>query len=318
MNLDAPERLLACLLDAPAGVDARLHAPLGVDTGPACTVLVERGYRLRQDGAVVQLDGAGLFSPSRYASAHAARRLDGFGEPLQVWARVPSTNECAHQAAAAGAPHGSVWVAEEQTAGRGRQGRIWTCPPGIGLLFSLLLRPRGPKMAAPQLLPLGLAVACCSALHAATGLDIGIRWPNDLLLRHQKLAGILVEVRSAVPAVVVGVGINVRAADLAQLGLPQATTLGQHIDPVPAREDLLAGVLEAMRAAVDAWERGDADALLARWSRLDVLRGQRVRVVGAGAETLGIATGVTAAGLLRVRLADGTERTFSAAEVHLL
>jgi BirA family biotin operon repressor/biotin-[acetyl-CoA-carboxylase] ligase len=231
---------------------------------------------------------------------------------------VASTNERAHQGAAAGAPHGSVWVAEEQTAGRGRQGRTWTSPPGAGLLFSLLLRRRARDVAAPQLLPLALAVACCAALREATGLDIGIRWPNDLLLQRQKLAGILVEVRSAVPAVVVGVGINVRGVDLAQLGLPAATTLGQHVDPLPAREDLLARLLEAMRQAVDAWEAGDTDALLARWSRLDVLRGQPVRVVGAGAETRGIACGITEAGLLRVHLAAGGERTFSAAEVHLL
>src|SRR5579875_2901209 len=152
---------------------------------------------------------------------------------------IDSTNARARELAARGAPHGTLVTAEEQTAGRGRQGRTWSAPPGRALLCSLLLRRFG------RLLPLaaGVAVAeTCEALGSAPAL---LKWPNDVLIDGRKVAGILVEGRPQEGWAVLGIGINVAIApDQFPAELREtAGTLGR----APAEvETLLSELLEAL------------------------------------------------------------------------
>src|SRR6195952_3513379 len=129
-----------------------------------------------------------------------------FGSPHRHFARVGSTNTVARELAAAGAPHGTVVTAAEQTAGRGRQGRTWTAPPGSALLYSAILRPLEPRH---SVLPLAVPLAVCEvAEHLRPGIDCKAKWPNDIHLEGRKLAGILIEARPQDGWAVLGVGLN--------------------------------------------------------------------------------------------------------------
>jgi BirA family transcriptional regulator, biotin operon repressor / biotin---[acetyl-CoA-carboxylase] ligase len=209
-----------------------------------------------------------------------------------------STNARARELAAAGAPHGTIVTAREQTAGRGRQGRTWVGPPGEALLMSVIVRDFD------GLLPLraGLAVA------DVAGDAARVKWPNDVLLDGRKLAGILVEARLQEGWAIVGIGINV-AVDVAALPgdvRDLAATLGR---PPEALEPTLTELM----AALDVRLAQPPDALIADLRRRDALHGRQVRWAGGA----GTGAGIDAEGRLLVRTADGEVRALDAGEVHL-
>jgi BirA family transcriptional regulator, biotin operon repressor / biotin---[acetyl-CoA-carboxylase] ligase len=220
------------------------------------------------------------------------------GRPRLHVREIDSTNGRARALAVAGAPHGTVVTAGVQTAGRGRQGRTWTAPPGTALLLSLVLREIDP------LLPLraGLAVADLA------GPGARVKWPNDVLVDGRKVAGILVESRPQEGWAVVGIGVNA-AVDVAELPpelRDRAGTLGRSPEELePTLIELLA-VLERRLAE-------PASAVLAAMRERDALFERPV--TWAGGE--GIGAGVDEQGRLRVRLADGSETALDAGEVHL-
>jgi BirA family biotin operon repressor/biotin-[acetyl-CoA-carboxylase] ligase len=220
------------------------------------------------------------------------------GRPRLHLRSTTSTNERARVLASAGAPSGTLVTAGVQTAGRGRQGRTWSAPPGRALLLSLILRETDPLIS----LRAGLAVADLAGPAAL------VKWPNDVLLDDRKLAGILVEARPEDGWAVVGIGVNV-AVELDELPpelRDRAATLGRAPDGVePALRELL-GHLAARLAEPPA---ATLDALRAR----DALRDRPVR----WAQGSGTGAGIDAGGGLLVRLADGTLRTLDAGEVHL-
>ncbi len=136
----------------------------------------------------------------------SSRRGSAFGSPHRHFARVGSTNTVARELAAAGAPHGTVVTAAEQTAGRGRQGRTWTAPPGSALLYSAILRPLEPGH---SVLPLAVPLAVCeTAERLRPGIECKVKWPNDIHLDGHKLAGILIEARPQDGWAVLGIGLN--------------------------------------------------------------------------------------------------------------
>jgi BirA family biotin operon repressor/biotin-[acetyl-CoA-carboxylase] ligase len=219
------------------------------------------------------------------------------GTPRVHLRLTDSTNERAKELAVGGAPHGTLVTADEQTAGRGRQGRVWTAPPRSALLMSLVTRRLTP------MLPLAAAVAICEAL--PDGCEI--KWPNDIWLERRKLAGILVEGRPQDGWAVVGIGLNVTTeafpAELAET----ATSLriaGFELDT----ETVLAHVLPSL----DEWLEAPAGAVLTAWSERDALRGEQVR----WADGEGIAAGIDTSGALVVDTDDGRV-TLDAGEVHL-
>ena len=222
------------------------------------------------------------------------------GTPRLHLRETDSTNLRARDLALQGAPHGTLVTAAAQTAGRGRQGRVWTAPPGRALLLSLLLRDP------PPLLPLIAAVAVADAV--ADAGDVAIKWPNDVWLGGRKVAGILVEGRPQEGWAIVGIGVNVavRAEDLPAELRDRATGLGREPDAIEA-------VLRALlRAFEDRLAEEPADTLAA-WRERDALLGRELRWDGGS----GTGAGIDEAGRLLVTTADGEERALNAGEVHL-
>ena len=210
-----------------------------------------------------------------------------------LWlARVDSTNAELARRAAQGAPHGLRVLADQQDAGRGRQGRRWQAPAGTSLMLSLLLRPpHGLEDVA--LLPLltGLTlVEACDAL--VPGADLTLKWPNDVLAAGRKCAGILVEV-PARGAVVVGVGVNVDWRGVRRPPeLSAAVSLSEGGHGAVRRWTLLPALIERFDQRYEEWCRQPRRFLPAYRERCDTL-GRRVRVAQAAGELVGTATRVT-------------------------
>jgi BirA family transcriptional regulator, biotin operon repressor / biotin---[acetyl-CoA-carboxylase] ligase len=220
------------------------------------------------------------------------------GTPRLHLRTTDSTNTRARELALAGAPHGTLVTAREQSAGRGRQGRTWSAPPGRSLLMSLVLRDP------PTLLPLAAAVAVADLC----GPQARIKWPNDVLLDGRKAAGILVEGRPFEGWAVLGIGLNVavRPEDLPADLRETATGLGREPGDV---EPVLADLLAALERRLS--EPGEAT--LAAWRERDALLGREIRWSGGS----GVAAGVDASGQLVVELPGGGTTSLGAGEVHL-
>lgn len=220
------------------------------------------------------------------------------GRPRLHLRETDSTNERARVLAAGGAPHGTLVTAGAQTAGRGRQGRRWSAPPGRALLMSLVLRRY------PRLLPLAAAVAVSEIVGDAAR----IKWPNDVLVDGRKVAGILVEARPQGGWAVLGIGVNVavRPADLPAELRDTAGGLGLEPRDVEPTLQLLLAALERAFALPDG-------GLLDAWRARDALHGRRVRwTQGAGT-----AAGIDGAGRLLVELDAGRRVALDSSEVHL-
>ena len=220
------------------------------------------------------------------------------GRPSLHLRTTASTNDRARALAQAGAPHGTLVTAAQQTAGRGRQGRTWSAPAHRALLCSVVIR--RPRV----LLPLIAAVATADAI----GQEAAIKWPNDVLVDGRKVAGILVEGRPQEGWAVCGIGINVavRPEDLSPALHDGAGTLARQPADVEAVLTRLLGALE---------HRLDQDATQIRqaWGARDALRGRQVRWAGGR----GRAQGIDGGGRLVVERADGRRETLGAGEVHL-
>jgi BirA family biotin operon repressor/biotin-[acetyl-CoA-carboxylase] ligase len=220
------------------------------------------------------------------------------GTPHLHLAVTTSTNDRARELAAAGAPHGTLVTAGAQSAGRGRQGRRWSAPPGRALLMSVVLRELHP------LLPLAAAVAVARTC----GPEARVKWPNAVQVAGRKVSGILAEGRPQEGWAVLGIGVNVavRAEDLPEELRDTATGLGLTPADVPA---VLRCVLEELEVALALPRAGLLDA----WRERDALLGARV---GWSAGE-GTARGVDDDGRLLVARDDGTTAALDAGEVHL-
>jgi BirA family biotin operon repressor/biotin-[acetyl-CoA-carboxylase] ligase len=219
------------------------------------------------------------------------------GSPRVHHRLTDSTNERAKELAPAGAPHGTLVTADEQRAGRGRQGRVWTAPPRSAVLMSVVLRELDER------LPLTAAVALCDALP----VEAAIKWPNDVWIEGRKVAGILVEGRPQEGWAVLGLGVNVTTerfpAELAE----SATSL-RLAGIEQETETVLAGVVRSL----DAWLGAPPARVFEAWRSLDALKGERVR----WADGEGVADGIDDSGALRVETPSGLV-TLDAGEIHL-
>jgi BirA family biotin operon repressor/biotin-[acetyl-CoA-carboxylase] ligase len=210
-----------------------------------------------------------------------------------------STSLDARELAAAGAPHGTLVTALEQSDGRGRQGRRWHAPAGQALLCSLVLRDP----------PALLAIAAGVAVAELAGPKAALKWPNDVLLDGRKVAGILIEGRPQERWAVLGIGINV-AVDVGELPAELAASAGtlglEQADLEPSLARLL--------VALERWLGQPADAVLGAWRGRDALLGAAVQ----WRDGAGTGAGIDAGGRLLVALPDGRERALDAGEVHLV
>jgi BirA family biotin operon repressor/biotin-[acetyl-CoA-carboxylase] ligase len=234
--------------------------------------------------------------------------LPKLGQPRFHFASIDTTMREAARRAAEGAPEGTLVSADEQTAGRGRFGRIWRSEPGVGLYFSLVLRPRvAPADSAALTLACGLGVA--RGVGDAAGVVCDIRWPNDVMLRDRKLAGILVEMNAEgdrLRYVIAGVGINVNQETVPEELAETATSLRIETGCEYLRDAVLDAVLRRMDDYYRMFvERGPAPVIDAFTRASSYAKGKRVVIEGAGRPLEGVTAGLDSRGQLLLRTTEG-------------
>ena len=236
-------------------------------------------------GSEVRFDGA---------TCEDIERLLGLSR-VELLASTTSTLDVAHRLAAGGAPTGTLIIADEQTAGRGRGGKSWASAPGAGLWLTLIERPV--DTSGLDVLSLRVGLAAARALDRFAAEPIRVKWPNDLYIDRGKLAGILVEARwreSELEWVAIGLGVNVRSPE----GVPGSAWL----EPDTSRLDVLAELIPAVRAA--ASETGPLrKEEMEEFAARDMARGKKCVT-----PALGRVAGITANGELLVTLADSVAR----------
>ena len=265
-----------------------------------------------------------------------------FGLPHRHFRVTDSTNERARELAEAGAPGGTVVTAREQTAGRGRQGRVWTAPEGKALLYSAILRPLDERH---LLLPLSVPLAVCAAAEELRpGIECQVKWPNDVWLEEHKLSGILIEAKPQEQWAVIGIGLNLTIAqdefppDLrhpaTSLFSSRAGGRGKGSDgrspllsvgslpPAPSTAVAPPGPLPSFRttAAVlsrhlGEWVEASDEDVLEDWRRRDALRGREIS--WDEGKSSGVADGVDDRGNLVVALAAGGQAVLGSGEVQI-
>ena len=247
------------------------------------------------------------FDTERFAAAlHTA----ALGRDFRYVLETPSTMDLARSAAAEGAPHGALILAESQTAGRGRRGRGFFSPPGGSLYFTLVLRP---SRDAYGCLPLAVPLAVCRAC-AHEGVDARIKWPNDIWVGERKLCGMLIDGETGPGGLTAyaGIGINVNADPTADPALRDtATSLSSELGRGVAREALLARICDQLEAAIDASESDLVDAYRA----VSLVLGRLVAVEEAEGAYEARALDIAPDGALIVEREGGERLTVLAADV---
>lgn len=242
---------------------------------------------------------------------HLGSRAAGFD--LQVLAECASTNTALMNAAPSEDGRLPVLVAERQTAGRGRRGREWLAWPGASLTFSVLWRvPAGALAPAGLSLVAGLALAV--ALEKLGVAGVQLKWPNDVLIQGNKLAGILVELRSSreCPAAVIGIGVNVALPpEVVIPDQPAVASLADSLAMVPDRNRLLAAILAELQDLLEVYGLAGFAALRGAWEQRHAHAGRVVRILGEGAVLEGVCQGVDEDGALLLRTEMGLRRVLS-------
>lgn len=234
-----------------------------------------------------------------------------------------STNSVALDMGKKGVQTGALVIAEMQTKGRGRLGRAWLSPPGAGLYFSIILRPRLQPADMPKItLCAGLAV--CKAVETLTGLSPKIKWPNDLLLDGRKFGGILMETAAMGGAktmlAALGIGINVTTPlDSFQPELRQkATSLLVHSGRTYQRGDLLAAVLSELDSVLTRLEQNDFGGILAEWKERDGIKGLRLTwLTPEGLVVAGVSLGPDEEGVLFIKDDNGAVHRVLSGDISL-
>jgi BirA family biotin operon repressor/biotin-[acetyl-CoA-carboxylase] ligase len=269
-----------------------------------------RGYRLKSVPDT-------LFAPdieSRFAPNCYCRRVE-------CHLRIDSTNTRAKQLAELGEPEGVLVVAEEQTAGKGRRGRSWTSPGGVGIFMSLLLRPPlEPRQASSITLVAALAVA--RGIEQTCGVMAQIKWPNDIVIHDKKICGILTETSSEpdyIHYVVVGIGINANTPEFPPEFSDHASSIYLETGHLVDRQALIAAVMDAFTEYYGRYlQTGDLSLLREEYDRLLINRDRQVRIFHGLAEEVsmeetqvGTARGIDAQGALLVETEDGIQKVVS-------
>ncbi len=244
--------------------------------------------------------------------------------PVQFFDCTGSTNDLALALSNTGTPDSTLVVADSQSAGRGRlEGRTWLSPPGTGLYFSLILRPRLAPADFPKL-TLAAGLALCKALESHTHCRPGLKWPNDLFLHGKKCGGILTETQAVAgagpTAVVIGIGLNVNTpAEAFSGGLrAKATSLLAETGVPHERGPLLAAILGELDLVVARLEQGDFVSILTEWRQRDIHAGLQVSWVNTqGRLITGISLGPDGEGFLHIRDGQGQVHSVISGDISL-
>lgn len=266
-----------------------------------------RGYRL--------VESADLLSRAELLSTLSTRWA---GQSLVFLDEVDSTNNEAKRLADRGAAHGTLVVADHQTAGKGRRGRSWSSPKGSGIWMSLLIRPDFAPGAA-SMLTLVAAMAVSAGIRETTGLDCLIKWPNDIVFDGKKVCGILTEMSTeedCIRHVVIGIGINVNTPDFPEEIAPRATSLALASGHEVRRAALIDAVLRAWEMYYASYLKTlDMSSLKETYNERLVNCGREVTVLAPTGSYTGISRGIDGRGELLVEMADGSLRTVISGEV---
>lgn len=275
--------------------------------------LKKEGYEIE----AVQNKGYQLhLSQEIYGEAELTSLLhtEWVGKKLLFYPELNSTNIQAKLEAEKGASHGTLVVTDSQTAGRGRRGRTWESPGGTNLYFTLILRPEiQPQQA--SMLTLVMADAVGRAIEQETGLQAGIKWPNDIVVNKKKVVGILTEMsleRDYIQYVVVGVGINVGRQEFETELAKKATSLETEAGRTIKRGPLLARVMQEFEADYQLFlKAGDLTLLLDSYHKMLVNRNVQVQVLDPQGDYQGIARGITPKGELLVETEHGIKQVYA-------
>lgn len=237
---------------------------------------------------------------------------------IRYYKQLDSTNTKISELARDGAEHGTVVVAECQTAGKGRRGRIWESPVGDNIYMSVLLRPTFETDKAPML-TLVMAYSVADALRKRGFSDVQIKWPNDLVLSEKKLCGILTEMHlngSEIDHVVVGVGVNVNTSAFSEELVDKATSLFLECGKLMEKDAIITDILERFMEMYERFVKaGDLKFLQEDYNAILVNKNREVCILETGNEYTAYALGVNEKGELLVRLEDGTIKQVYAGEV---
>lgn len=214
-------------------------------------------------------------------------------------------------------PNGTAVVAEKQTAGKGRLGRVWSSPKGTGLWFSILLKPNiAPNQIAGITLACGLGV--CKAIRKYTGLNALIKWPNDIIIGNKKICGILTEMKAEADKIsyaVVGIGINVNTTEFEEDIKHKATSLSVEANKAIDRAELFKEIMVYLERSFDDYFSNPDEVVSDEYIKLCATLGRNVAVARGNTAFNGKAVGVEATGDLLVEIADGTTIQVSSGEV---
>lgn len=241
------------------------------------------------------------------------------GRTFYYFREVRSTNVVARVLAESGAAGGTIVVSEAQTAGRGRMGRQWMCPPGKGILMSMLLRPNIGLSSVPLLSLLG-SVAVCETIRKVSGCTASIKWPNDILINGKKVCGILAESKSCqgVPEyVIMGIGLNVNLDrdDLPADCRDSSTSLKLEAGRKISRLALLQQLITRWEKHYLEFVKGGYAYVRQQWLQHNLILGRGVNIRLCGETISGVAVNISDRGGLLVRLPDGSVKEFLADDV---
>ncbi len=282
-------------------------------------VLQEAGYGIEEDAL---LGYSLVSSPDRLIADDLLSRLDEASllREIVVFEKTGSTNDVAARLGQEGAPEGLVIFAEKQTSGRGRLGRRWEAARGLGLLFSLLLRPELPLRDWTRLTTWA-AVAVARGIEdaAGPGFRAAVKWPNDILTDGLKIAGTLIETQidaGGRPFAVAGFGVNINqeAADFPAALQGKAGSLRMALGRSLDRQGVAAAILRRLDAAYVGIGSGFQEMVAAAQAR-SCLMGCLIEISGAGTQEKGTVEGLNGEGALLIRRADGTQTAILGGEV---
>lgn len=265
-----------------------------------------------------------IIIPSEIISSLNTKTL---GKKIHYLKEIDSTNNYAKKIAYEGCEDGTIVIAEKQTSGRGRLGRTWESSERAGIWLSVILKP-DISPGAVQIITLSASVAVVKAIKAVTGIDTGIKWPNDIILDGKKVCGILTEMSSEMDKInylVVGIGININQdkKDFPEELRDKAISIrnytkknkGQEVEFT--RNDIIRRLLFEIEDVYNMIKAGKIENIIQSWKRHSITQGKEVVVLGRQEEFTGIAEDITPDGKLIVKSIDGITQLILSGEISI-
>ncbi|WP_379968480.1 biotin--[acetyl-CoA-carboxylase] ligase [Ectobacillus sp. sgz5001026] len=252
---------------------------------------------------------------------HLGLQTNYIGRNVHFEETVSSTQKVAARLVYEGAPEGTVVVAEEQTEGRGRLQRKWFAPKGTGVWMSIILRPDIPMQQAPQLTLLA-AVSVAQAIELYTGVEVGIKWPNDILIKGKKVVGILTEMQAEIDkiqAIIIGIGINVNqkkehfAPEIQHIATSLAIEKGSDIN----RAGLMQAIFAQMEKLYGEYLQHGFSFIKVLWESYAISIGKEIKAITMNETYVGIAKGIRDDGVLILEDYDGNIHYIPSADIEI-